>query len=599
MTPGENARRTTSETPIGHVSEVSSPSGVTLTAKPPPLSQQPTETTRARLPAGTARQMIRIVRTILIFVVSCIVIAVYLLVAEDNDYPGLESVHSLHADMNSIQRAPPPLDPLRMNATMTAIQSEPTGENVGHHDSGNGNGSSNNSIAVGSGNDWNASNSTIPTPPSSSSSPMRILYLMTSSSKKIKKRRKGMDHFVGDDRFGQVVMPVLLDSIESMVSYGHSVDFFLVADFNLTADEDASIRESLPPAVGFDSWQDACPLDYDNFKFQKLDKLTRSLARQHRFVVKDKLFDYDFFVCYEDDMPVYGHQIEYYLEMSRTIQKWRDEAPEELPAGVDPKGYTGPLTKEQILRVRPGFIRAEVLLDPENVPTQRQLHPIGQDYYFPDYDGYDNETQYHLNASVCCGSKRIHGLDGGRTPGSTDLMIWETNILGISYRQMPDGQWYGLMAGPKLNEEGLPIAKIHPHQVTNKLPRTLQTDPKLLAQSAGWMMTRKQILELHLDACAGSFLPPFDSPMKSDGLYSHNVEFWSGGIQMWCARDGCNIQRILALDPKRFAHHLSYHSANNKQKSVVNERLVNADIFLGQLNTMRKFARRKVEKEVK
>ena len=104
-------------------------------------------------------------------------------------------------------------------------------------------------------------------------------------------------------------------------------------------------------------------------------------------------------------------------------------------------------------------------------------------------------------------------------------------------------------------------------------------------------MTRRQLLEMHVKLCKGSFLPPFDGPtFQKDGLYMHNVEYWSGGLQQWCPKDGCNIQRIVQLDPKNFSKHLLYHTANNKQFSIVRERQVRANHLFGQLNTVRKDA---------
>jgi hypothetical protein len=78
------------------------------------------------------------------------------------------------------------------------------------------------------------------------------------------------------------------------------------------------------------------------------------------------------------------------------------------------------------------------------------------------------------------------------------------------------------------------------------------------------------------------------------------VEYWSGGIQL-IGINGCNLQRIVMLQPQYFSKHLLYHTSNNKQKmepiyntfftTTINE-------FWGQINTVRKNAQRRMYKEL-
>jgi hypothetical protein len=70
---------------------------------------------------------------------------------------------------------------------------------------------------------------------------------------------------------------------------------FIVCHFIMEPDRLALIRQALPASVALDYWDDATPLGYDTGRepFVKMENRTLHLARQHRFVVKDRLLDYD------------------------------------------------------------------------------------------------------------------------------------------------------------------------------------------------------------------------------------------------------------------------------------------------------------------
>ena len=106
------------------------------------------------------------------------------------------------------------------------------------------------------------------------------------------------------------------------------------------------------------------------------------------------------------------------------------------------------------------------------------------------------------------------------------------------------------------------------------------------------MATRDQIARMNKGLCMGSFLPPFDQPeYYSDGQESMNVEYWSGSYQFFTGvKGGCNMQRVISLQPEHFSKHLIYHVANNKQRQLAQSRMLRADDLFGQLNTVRKRA---------
>jgi hypothetical protein len=145
-------------------------------------------------------------------------------------------------------------------------------------------------------------------------------------------------------------------------SYGYGVDLYLILSYSLSDGVEKRIRSSLPSSVGIEIWNDATPFDIlplkDNTK-RRMKQIPKALARQHRFVIKDKLFAYDFFVAMEDDMLVLGEHVQYHLQVTHRIHKLRTAAPDTVPvpAGqVNTDTFHGNLTKAQLARLWPGFL---------------------------------------------------------------------------------------------------------------------------------------------------------------------------------------------------------------------------------------------------
>jgi hypothetical protein len=83
---------------------------------------------------------------------------------------------------------------------------------------------------------------------------------------------------------------------------------------------------------------------------------------------------------------------------------------------------------------------------------------------------------------------------------------------------------------------------------------------------------------------------PYDLPnYRLDGLDGRSVEYWSGGMHL-VGVNGCNLQRIVSLDPFHFSRHLLYHTSNNKQRTLrIQHRFSgrNVNEFWAQINTIR------------
>jgi len=425
-------------------------------------------------------------------------------------------------------------------------------------------------------------------PTASLDGPLRILYIVTTSMEYNTGRKA---RILGTDRLMKIVVPVIQDSVESMIDKGYDVDVFLLTAYNLTEEREQTILSLLPDGTGLEVWSDAIPYDYDllgrvGSKFSdRLYPVGRTLARQHRFVVRDKLFHYDLFLAFEDDMRITGDHIEHHLWLNSELDRLRQEAPDTFPSRQD--NFFGQMTKSQLKRFKPGFLRVEVMLDEFKYPFQKFTAPVAVDLDFSDLGL--NASESLLDPTICCHTKHV-GLPGvPRKPNDNSIMLWETTIAGITLREMPPSSslgWVGLLSGPLETNRAEAFAKY-----TGNTSSFVSRDPRLLAQSAGWILTRKEILNYHVELCMGGFLPPFNTPtFEKDGLYLNNVEYWSGGIQMWCPKNGCNIRRIITLSPSNFSKHLLYHTANNKQIMIEKNRRVKANTLLGQLNTYRKDA---------
>ena len=394
----------------------------------------------------------------------------------------------------------------------------------------------------------------------------RILYIVTTLAEYNTGSRATQK---GQDRLGEVLLPILVDSVENILENPlYQVDVYLIMAYELKPEREQFIRDSLPGGVGLEVWDDACPLGYDK-KLAK-DRLvdnTRTLARQHRYVMKDKFFDYDLFMAWEDDMRVTADHIKHFLEMTDELDRLRLKAPKRAPKSEpaenieDPTKtkFFGTMTRGQMDRLVPGFVRVEVLLDEKTNGAQKEVLPIPQDY---DWDG----VEYHTDAEICCSAENMHtDAKLPAHPKPTDMVIWETNVKAFALRQLPPGStyldWTVLMLGPgkKMDKKDLVGGYWSGRKgAFGDEKKPSGGAPDLIAQQGGWMATRGQIARMNAGLCMGSFLPPFDGPTYlDDGQQSMNVEFWSGSYQFFTGvRGGCNMQRLISLDPDHFSKHL-------------------------------------------
>lgn len=414
----------------------------------------------------------------------------------------------------------------------------------------------------------------------------RILYIVTTLSEYDNGHR---DTVRGFDRLQETLIPVVRESIESMTVAGFDVDLVIISHYNMT--RRYLVRQAIPGAVGLEVWDDASPLGYklEDTKHNYTQTITRALARQHRYIIKDKLSYYDFYVNFEDDMLITGDAILNFMEVSEDLQKLRSSAPETLSSSQQ-HDFFGVLSKIQLKRMIPGFMRVEVLLDEEQYGAREEQGPV------PISD------RPQMDPKPCC---QLHNpLTKNRNrpanPESNKLIMWESDVKAMGMRKMPASSildWVLLQRGPRpavldhvigdywSGTDGYFNTAEDPEE--RRRPDTKAF--RYINNQGGWMATRQQIWEWHTELCPGGFLPPYEDPeYHLDGLDKRNVEYWSGGLSIYTKEHGCNLQRIISLDHDRFARSLLYHTANNKQKQFKNRRhfLVKINDFMGELNTV-------------
>jgi hypothetical protein len=269
----------------------------------------------------------------------------------------------------------------------------------------------------------------------------------------------------------ETLIPVLSEGVHSMVQAGYHVDVYLVCNFVLQPDRRKLIEKALPKGAGLDVWNDASPMGYDTSKqkFEKIETKIIHLARQHRFVIKDKLLDYDMFVNFEDDMLIKAEHIEHFIFVTNELKRLESLAPDEPPSnfnrGNAEQTYYGAMTKKQLRRMLPGLIRVEVLLDEEQYPAQSNTGPVPVDLKFQRLN-----RPRHIDSKICCHvSDRLSAQNRPRTPSADKIMLWETNILPLGVRKMPEESklgWVAMLRGP--NQKDLDAGEIIGDYWTNR-----------------------------------------------------------------------------------------------------------------------------------
>jgi hypothetical protein len=126
------------------------------------------------------------------------------------------------------------------------------------------------------------------------SKPFRILHIVT-SMRLVDNGFRGTVE--GSDRLVNVVIPCIKKFLYSIQRQEPTweVDLYLIlGDTTLGEDRRKVIQDMLPAGVGLQIWEDAIPFGYD-YEHPDIRLATHALARQHRFVIKDKFDQYDFF----------------------------------------------------------------------------------------------------------------------------------------------------------------------------------------------------------------------------------------------------------------------------------------------------------------
>ncbi len=335
--------------------------------------------------------------------------------------------------------------------------------------------------------------------------PQRILYIVTSIAEYDNGFRSTQ---AGNDRFTNTLVPILTASVQSIIRqsssssssnhYNFTVDVYLITHYPVTPQRYQQLRTALPQQVGLQIWDGATPYGYiqdSPWSFSnrttttaktrstlspsqlqsRLQYHTRGLSRQHRFVIKDKLYYYDYFINVEDDMFIHHDHVQHYVQMTNTIYQLRRHSSSRQHhdrQNHDPmEQFYGPMTEHQLGRTIPGFLRVEVVINDSTKTTTTkdysqddaihplfryfQQHPIAKnhlqtlyhniprDYSYSDSEDhphhYPNTTTVVVDASICC-DLTTHVSTSQSSPPHTghDLYFWEMSLESLGVRHMPE-----------------------------------------------------------------------------------------------------------------------------------------------------------------
>lgn len=346
----------------------------------------------------------------------------------------------------------------------------------------------------------------------------------------------------------------LLRGSRELCDYGFDVSVRIVAGWaaeSKRAEFEAALGACTGGALDLDIWENAIPESLDA-ETGEMRPFRRTLARQHRFLVKRELENYDLFVAFEDDIYVGVAQVLGFLEMSAALKDLADKAGD-APAGLpgvrherrnaSQQPWQEPLKRDDYLAILPGFARVEAIADAE-----------------PHADAAGARVPFSSD-SACCPLPHPPSTTGRPVAGGAGaLHAWEWGDNAMAVRQLPGPLgWVALLPALSGGWLGGFTGKGPDHTFVEKGAHA----PGRFGQQAGWMATREQVKII--DArCDRGFLPPPDEELGAWHLYG-TVEFWSGGLQLFGARR-CRMARVLSLaSAEAFERHLLFHASNNKQ----------------------------------
>jgi hypothetical protein len=360
----------------------------------------------------------------------------------------------------------------------------------------------------------------------------RVLFITTSISEFDNGLRQTI---AGYDRFSKTIVPVLRESVGSMVDAGYQVDVYFIAHYNLSTSRYRELTNALPPSVGVQVWDDATPIGYSlENSVDHVMLHTRGLSRQHRYVIKDKYFHYDLFCAFEDDMLVKSAHVDHFVRVTDTLYDLRLFAPDTFPSGFmtvqqAADTFYGPMTNRQLARTIPGFMRVEVALsDLVRSKRKNRYDQIPVDFTAMNYsNGESSVVDAGVDPSVCCHVAPPTVNDHRpATPNRDYLYFWEMDIKALGVRKMPTSSetlmsqsvldWVVVLGGS--NNEVWEDATYLVGDYWSGRDYTAQyfgpaaqrpdrRDGPYANNQGGWMGTKRQVAEWHLRWCRGGFLP--------------------------------------------------------------------------------------------
>jgi len=273
--------------------------------------------------------------------------------------------------------------------------------------------------------------------------------------------------------------------------------------------------------------------------------------KQHRYVVRDKLNEYDVFLSFLAHLPqplnlaIGGKPLERithdhvttYLEMSSMLNEWKKNIKLHFSA------------KENASRDE--LIPALLIADISTKPSKDDVVP---------------DANLWIDANPCCGHlfPEIERVSDARHVSFEVSMVGEKN----NFRKDTNYTW-------GFHDIGIGTSESTSVEQSNvNWMATLTNSAKLRSPffEDGWILTREQILRINHGECRGKFLPPFDFAYESDHTNENPNQLVGQDFASPLFRPredgGCGMKRAVSLDPRPFSRQLVYSGKGFEIKSV-------------------------------
>ncbi|KAL7464891.1 hypothetical protein ACHAXS_005215 [Conticribra weissflogii] len=317
---------------------------------------------------------------------------------------------------------------------------------------------------------------------------------------------------------------------------------------NMMHENNTNTRET-STANAIDPQRETPTKKKQNFSNNLLDAIVRpslsNFMKQHRFVVRDKLKEYDIFVSFfahlkqpgnrDADESIAGKPLERitrehvttHLEMSLMLNKWKKNL----------KLYKSAKKNLSLDEMIPALLAADIWTkhSKDNIVSDADLWVDANPccgHLFRDIESLSDARHVSFEVAI------VDDKSNSRKDAS---YIWDFHDIGIGTSKSTTGEHSGV------------------HWIAT-LPNCAQSRTPLFKN--GWILTRDQILRINHGICHGKFLPPFEFDDESDhiGEKPNEIARQDFTSPLFHPKEdgGCGMKPAVSLNPLQFSRQLVY-----------------------------------------